>query len=219
VVQPTKKGCAGATAAMVAGETFQDVVDFVGHDGMERPFAWKDIYSYLATKGIITNTGLSFSKPESSDALMLIESDPTEDIIIKVPKVVARALRNLAIMDAVTISEVVSGMMVVTASRRGMNMFEETPPPVIPEKRVFSEGIDGAYFSNLKKLTTSISFEDEAIITVLASLAPVKYHALYWDGSRIYDPAPDAKENPALKDYVITQWQTIRRLKTLEEPA
>lgn len=37
-------------------------------------------------------------------------------------------------------------------------------------------------------------------------------HAIYWDGFKIYDPSPGAKENPELADYKVFQFIPVIKL-------
>lgn len=76
VTQPDSWSCYACVAAMACGETLQDVIDFVGHDGSaidfsrtSHPegrvgFSYKDIFNYMSSHGLMFGGWLGYRDGE-----------------------------------------------------------------------------------------------------------------------------------------------------------
>ena len=100
VKQPNRWSCAGCVGAMIAGETLEDFIEFVGHDGSDyentsghplyyRGFTMRELMQYLLDRGyslgcyLISHNGdnlvvesgdIFFSVPVKVPAMLSVES-------------------------------------------------------------------------------------------------------------------------------------------------
>jgi hypothetical protein len=195
---------------MATGQSFQDVAEFIGHDGSERAFSDYEIFRYLAHCGVVPAGGASFGAPDGPVPGAYARQ---ENMLIALPLAVAKVLRELAAKDGVTVGEFVAGMAVVAASRHGLDL-PDGQPVVIPESKACALGISGALMEGFASMATQMPLDTPAIISVMTGLEKAEGHAVYWDGQQILDPSPNVGESPQLKDYVIHRWLPIMRLST-----
>lgn len=55
--------------------------------------------------------------------------------------------------------------------------------------------------------------DNPAIVTVQSKRLPGCYHMIYWDGSMILDPSPDAGDDPPWSDYRVLEWWPVIRFE------
>lgn len=107
-------------------------------------------------------------------------------------------------------------MMVDESEQYVLDWFENDGPPFCDEDAYIFLAHHGIYLSLYCKPKEPISFDDVECLNVSLQLNgrpfylvvesqgfPGKTHAILWDGYKVLDPNPEARNNPSLSNYKI----------------
>ena len=191
IQQPGHTSCYGCVAAMVTGEPFSAVADFVGHDGSQRIFTQTEIASYLWDRGYYF---------ESSGSFVCVEPGTKTEISKRAVKCgpylsdlmfgIACALgRNKYVELRERFDTVVRDFIQEHMVDLGEDPDEERDD--FPESNIAAgiKGRDGFQLRHeIRKILFIQSFVDPRQPAIVTAVFRGDVHALYWDGERLFDP-------------------------------
>jgi hypothetical protein len=195
VIQPLKNhGCYGCVAAMVTGEPFSSVADFVGHDGSKRPFKESEIVLYLWDRGFYLNSSGSFLHAELAEKTEIPKkelkfkpyySDLMFDIACALGRNKHEALREQ--FDTV-IKDFIQEHSVDLCEEQDEE--QNNPLEGIADRIIGKgKGKDGFQLRHeIRQVLFIQAFIDTRQPAIVCVIIRGGFHALYWDGKRLFDP-------------------------------
>lgn len=188
--------CFGCAAAMAAGKSLADFKAFIGRDSnLDRKG-----YSYQEVTAWLLDNGMGFTPLGYLSNHQVCEEVPGVELKVTIDADTNKVLEGYAEQLGMALDGAVNGILTRALTQYGARSREgyRYTAPVGHDFSKYSGGF----------IHYAITMDSPAIVVVLENIDID--HALYWDGSLLWNPNLPEHKNPVyLSDYKVAAWFSV----------